>query len=120
MRDTEREAETGRGRSRLPIGSPMRDSIPTPQDQDLSQRRLDTQPLSHPVPFLQQFAQGSYSSIGGLEMFVFFPGGGRGAEKMCYLGNKNQEGNLGKEGEGRTLPSYFPKGCCHKNVSRLI
>ena len=43
MRDTHTEAETGRGRSRLPVGSPMWDSIPGPQDQDLSQ----TQTLNH-------------------------------------------------------------------------
>ena len=49
MRDTEREADTiGRGRSRLPMGSLMRDSIPGPRDPDLSQRQADTQPLSHP------------------------------------------------------------------------
>ena len=46
MRDTHREAETGRGRSRLPAGIPMRDyprtlgSLPEP--------KADAQPLSHP------------------------------------------------------------------------
>ena len=43
MRDTERGKDTGRGRSRLLVGSPMRDSIPGLQDQALSQR----QTLSH-------------------------------------------------------------------------
>ena len=43
MRDKERGRETGRGRSRLPVGSPMRDSIPEPRDQNLSQRQM----LSH-------------------------------------------------------------------------
>ena len=37
MRDTERERgrDAGRGRSRLPAGSPMWDSIPGPWDHDL-------------------------------------------------------------------------------------
>ena len=48
MRDTERETDTGRGRSRLPVGSPMQDWIPGPQDHDLSQSQTDAQPLSHP------------------------------------------------------------------------
>ena len=51
-RHTERETETeiyGRRRSRLPVGSPMRDSIPGPWDHDLSQRQMLHQ-LSHPVP----------------------------------------------------------------------
>ena len=38
MRDTEREAEAQRGRSGLHTGSPMRDSIPGPQDHTLSLR----------------------------------------------------------------------------------
>ena len=44
MRDTEREAETGRGRSRLPVGSPMQDSIPASQPEP----KADALPLSHP------------------------------------------------------------------------
>ena len=36
MRDTQREAETGRERSRLPAGSPIKESITGPQDHDLS------------------------------------------------------------------------------------
>ena len=39
MRDIERGKDIGRGRSRLPAGSPMWDSIPGPQDHALSQRR---------------------------------------------------------------------------------
>ena len=35
MRDPERGRDTGRGRSRLPAGSPMRDSIPGPRSHDL-------------------------------------------------------------------------------------
>ena len=38
-RHRERGRDIGRGRSRLPVGSPMWDSIPGPQDQDLSQRQ---------------------------------------------------------------------------------
>ena len=41
MRDTERErgGDTGRGRSRLPVGSLMQNSIPGPRDHDLSQKQ---------------------------------------------------------------------------------
>ena len=41
MRDTQRErgGDTGRGRSRLPAGSPMQDSIPGPRDHALSWRQ---------------------------------------------------------------------------------
>ena len=42
MRDTERGREIGRGRSRLPAGSTMWDSIPGPEP------KADAQPLSHP------------------------------------------------------------------------
>ena len=38
-RHTERGRDTGRGRSRLPEGSPIWDSIPGHQDHDLSQRQ---------------------------------------------------------------------------------
>ena len=38
-RHRERGRNIGRGRSRLPAGSPMRDSIPGPRDHDLSQRQ---------------------------------------------------------------------------------
>ena len=40
MRDTERGRDTGRGRSRLPVGSLMWDLIPGPQDHDLSRRQM--------------------------------------------------------------------------------
>ena len=36
----ERGWDTGRGRSRLPAGSLMRDSVPAPQDHDLSPRQM--------------------------------------------------------------------------------
>ena len=39
MRDTEREADTGRGRGRPHAGSPMRDSILGPRDHALSPRQ---------------------------------------------------------------------------------
>ena len=39
MRDTDRGRDVGRGRSRLPMGSLMWDSILGPQDHDLSQRQ---------------------------------------------------------------------------------
>ena len=39
IRDTERGRDTGRGRSRLPAGCLMQDSISRPQDHDLSQRQ---------------------------------------------------------------------------------
>ena len=47
MRDTERDRDTGRGRSRLPVESPMWDSIPGPQG-SLCEPKVDAQPLSHP------------------------------------------------------------------------
>ena len=40
VRDTEKGRDTGRGRSRLPDGSLMRDWIPGPQDYALSQRQM--------------------------------------------------------------------------------
>ena len=40
MRHTERGKDTGRGRSRLPVGSLMWDSIPGPWDHDLSQGQM--------------------------------------------------------------------------------
>ena len=40
MRDTERGRVIGRGRSRLPVGNPMKDLIPGPWDYDLSQRQM--------------------------------------------------------------------------------
>ena len=42
MKDTERGRDTGRGRSRLPPGSPMRGLIPRPGP------KADAQPLTHP------------------------------------------------------------------------
>ena len=39
MRDRERGRDTGRGRSRLPVGSPMQDLVPELWDQALSQRQ---------------------------------------------------------------------------------
>ena len=47
MRDTWRDRDISRGRSRLPVGSPMRDSISGPWDHDLSQRQMLNQ-LSEP------------------------------------------------------------------------
>ena len=57
MRDTERDRDTGRGRSRLPVGSPTRDLIPGPQDHDLSPRQMlnhqaTTEPPRRPLSFL--------------------------------------------------------------------
>ena len=42
MRDAERERgkHIGRGRSRLPVGTPMEDSILGPRDHDLSRRQM--------------------------------------------------------------------------------
>ena len=40
MRDTEKDGDIGRGRDRLPVGSPMWDSIPGPWDHNLSQRQM--------------------------------------------------------------------------------
>ena len=46
IHERQRGRHTGRGRSRLPVGSLMRDSIPGSRDHDLSWRH--DQPLSHP------------------------------------------------------------------------
>ena len=40
MRDTKRGSDIGRGRSRLPVGSLMQDSIPGPRDHDLSRMQM--------------------------------------------------------------------------------
>ena len=40
MRERERGRDIGRGRSRLPAGIPVQDSIPGPRDQDLSQSQM--------------------------------------------------------------------------------
>ena len=39
-RHTERDRDAGRGRSRLPVGNLMQNSIPGPQDHALSQRQM--------------------------------------------------------------------------------
>ena len=48
MRDahTHREADIGRGRSRLHAGTRKRDSIPSPWDHDLPGPNADAQPVS--------------------------------------------------------------------------
>ena len=51
MRDRERDKDIGRGRSRLPAGTLMWDSISGPQDHALSQR----QRLNHRAPQLPRF-----------------------------------------------------------------
>ena len=40
MRDAERGRDTGRGGSRLQVGSPMKDSISGPRDHVLSQKQM--------------------------------------------------------------------------------
>ena len=42
IRDRERGRDIGRGRSRVPVGNPMKDSIPGPQDHDWSEGRCST------------------------------------------------------------------------------
>ena len=68
--DTEREAgrETGRGRSRLPTGSPMLDSILDPLGSG-PEPKADAQPLSHPgvlllLPWKRTWASGFTPSPG--------------------------------------------------------
>ena len=57
MRDTERGRDTGRGRSRLPAGELMWDSIPGPQGHTLSRRQMlnhgATQALPDPTDLKQ-------------------------------------------------------------------
>ena len=45
MRDTQREGETGRGRSRLSAGSLIQDSIPRLRDHNLAEGRCSTMEL---------------------------------------------------------------------------
>ena len=53
VRDTERGRDTDRGRSRLHVRNPMRDSIPGPRGHTLGQ---GAQPLNHPgAPILYSF-----------------------------------------------------------------
>ena len=47
MRDTQRGRDIGRGRSRLPVGSPMWDSIPGTLGSQ-PEPKANAQPLSHP------------------------------------------------------------------------
>ena len=54
MRDTERVRDTGRKRSRLPVGSLMQDSIPGPWG-SLPELKADAQPLSPPGVSLNIF-----------------------------------------------------------------
>ena len=88
MRDRERGAEgkAGRGRSRLPAGSPMWDWIPGPQDQDLSRR----QTLNHwatQVPTKDMF---NSRVLGGVFMV------GQGGRSPCSM-NSDQIYNLQKQ-----------------------
>ena len=58
MSDTQREREAerhSRGRSRLPAGSPMWDSIPAPRDHDLSQKQMLNHGATQAAPFLEIF-----------------------------------------------------------------
>ena len=56
-RPRERGRDTGRGRSRLPVGCPMWDSIPGPQGHDLSLRQTPSQ-LNYPgTPKTSSFLQ---------------------------------------------------------------
>ena len=47
MRDTERGRDIGRGKSRLPVGSQVQDSLPGTSASH-PESKADTQPLSHP------------------------------------------------------------------------
>ena len=63
MRDTHRERgrHIGRGRSRLHVESPVRDSIPEPQDHDLNQRRtLNQQAPQVPLESVFLYLLGKY------------------------------------------------------------
>ena len=67
IRDMEREAETGRVKGRLPAGSLMWDSLPGPQDHDLSQRQTLNQ-----VPLLFFFLQKKCNLILTLTLQLWF------------------------------------------------
>ena len=71
-RHTDRGRDTGRGRSRLRMGSLMQDSIPRPRDYDLSQRQI----LNH---LTTQMSLTSVSSFRSLELI----------SKWEHLGKRN-------------------------------
>ena len=66
--EAQRERQRHRGRSRLPVGSPMWDLIPGPWDHDLSQRQTLNHGATHvaqwcPVMFLIQMTLFFYYSL---------------------------------------------------------
>ena len=73
MRDTQSSRGIGRRRSRLPVGRLLRDSIPGPQDHDLSQRQTDAQPLNHPgaLPFNLFFLKNILFIHGRERIFIY-------------------------------------------------
>ena len=62
MRDTERSRDKSRGRSRLPVGSPVRLCPRTPGS--WHEQKADTQPLSYPgAPMQLEFDQESFQEF---------------------------------------------------------
>ena len=61
MRNTERERgrDIGRGRSRLPTGNPMQNSVPGPRI--IPELKADAQPLSHPGIPVVSYNQDSHT-----------------------------------------------------------
>ena len=71
MRDTERERgrDTGRGRSRLPAGSPTWDSILGLQDHALG-LKAGAKPLSHPICPPPKIFKVIFTPIVGLKLMT--------------------------------------------------
>ena len=73
MRDTQRGRDAGRGRSKFPAGSPMRNSIPGPQGHDLSERRMLNRWATQ-VPLHERFYY-VISLFTSLKLLLFLLGG---------------------------------------------
>ena len=52
-----------RGRSRLPLGSPMQNLIPGPRDLDQSQRQTDVPPMNHPGALTSSTFKGIFIEV---------------------------------------------------------
>ena len=64
--ETQRGRDTGRGRSRLPAGSPMWDSIPGLQDHDLSGRQMLNHWATQAPLFIYLFREHELGELGEL------------------------------------------------------
>ena len=73
MRDTERDRDMGRGRSRLPVGNLKWDSIPGLQDRP--ELKADAQPLATQPSLWMLFPKESFLEVGILSLAHALQGG---------------------------------------------